>query len=102
MGPADEASANLGGTYGACASGKAADASVDRRRLALIWNAFGCYDYLMTRMRNTEYLASMMPDVDPNAMLAWVDGFPIYAQIRLGPRRVDGPARSVLLLMRNR
>ena len=52
--------------------------------LALIWNAFGCYDYLMTRMRNTEYLASMMPEVDPNAMLAWVDSFPIWAQFGWG------------------
>ena len=33
--------------------------------LATLWNAFGCYDYLMTRMRNTDYLKSMMPDVDP-------------------------------------
>ena len=31
----------------------------------------------MTRMRNTDYLASAMPSVDPNAMLAWIDSFPI-------------------------
>ena len=49
--------------------------------LALLWNGFGAYDYLMTRMRNTDYLAAMMPTVDPNAALAWVDGFPIWAQI---------------------
>ena len=52
--------------------------------LSLLWNGFGCYDYLMTRMRNLEYFRSMAPDVDPNAMLAWVDAFPIYAQFGWG------------------
>ena len=70
--------------------------------LSLIWNAFGCYDYLMTRMRNTDYLASMMPDVDPNAALAWVDSFPIYAQIGWGLGVWMGLLGSVLLLLRNR
>ena len=27
--------------------------------LSLLWNCFGAYDYLMTRMRNMDYLASM-------------------------------------------
>ena len=70
--------------------------------LSTIWNAFGCYDYLMTRMRNTEYLASMMPTVDPNAMLAWVDGFPIWAQFGWGLGVWAGLAGGVLLLIRNR
>ena len=52
--------------------------------LALVWNGFGCYDYLMTRMRNLEYFRAMAPDSDPEAMLAWVDGFPIYAQFGWG------------------
>ena len=29
--------------------------------VALLWNAIGCYDYLMTRMRNTDYFEKMMP-----------------------------------------
>ena len=70
--------------------------------LALIWNAIGCYDYLMTRMRNTEYLASMMPEIDPNAMLAWVDAFPIWAQIGWGLGVWMGLFGAVLLLIRNR
>jgi len=70
--------------------------------LSLIWSAFGCYDYLMTRMRNTDYLKSMMPDVDPQAMLAWVDSFPIYAQIGWGLGVWMGLLGSVLLLLRNR
>jgi len=70
--------------------------------LALLWNSFGCFDYLMTRMRNTEYLASAMPSVDPNAMLAWIDGFPLYAQIGWGLGVWMGLLGSVLLLIRNR
>ena len=70
--------------------------------LALLWNAIGCYDYLMTRMRNTDYLKSMMPDVDPNAMLAWVDAFPIWAQFGWGLGVWAGLVGSLLLLIRNR
>ncbi|MEO6113092.1 MAG: hypothetical protein ABIP07_01410 [Sphingomicrobium sp.] len=70
--------------------------------LALLWNAFGSYDYLMTRMRSLDYFRSMMPDVDPNAMLAWVDAFPIYAQFGWGLGVWMGLLGSVLLLMRHR
>ena len=70
--------------------------------LALLWNAIGCYDYLMTRMRNTDYLASMMPEVDPNAMLAWVDAFPIWAQLGWGLGVWAGLLGSLLLLIRSR
>ena len=70
--------------------------------VATLWNAFGCYDYLMTRMRNTDYLASMMPTVDPNAMLAWVDGFPMYAQVGWGLGVWAGLAGAILLLLRSR
>ena len=70
--------------------------------LALLWNGFGAYDYLMTRMRNTDYLASMMPTVDPEAMLAWVDAFPVWAQFGWGLGVWGGLLGAVLLLMRNR
>ena len=70
--------------------------------LSFLWNGFGCYDYLMTRMRNLEYFRSMAPEVDPNAMLAWVDGFPIYAQFGWGLGVWMGLASAILLLMRNR
>lgn len=70
--------------------------------LATLWNAFGAYDYLMTRMRNTDYFAGMMPGVDPNAILAWVDGFPFYAQFGWGLGVWMGLLGSVLLLLRNR
>ena len=70
--------------------------------LATLWNAFGCYDYVMTRTRNTEYFAGMMPGVDPNAILAWVDGFPLYAQFGWGLGVWMGLLGGILLLLRKR
>lgn len=70
--------------------------------LGLLWNGFGAYDYLMTRMRDTDYLQSMMPGVDPNAVLAWVDGFPVWAQFGWGLGVWAGVAGSILLLIRHR
>ena len=70
--------------------------------VAALWGAFGCYDYLMTRMRNTDYLSSMMPTVDPNAMLAWVDAFPIWAQFGWGLGVWGGLIGAILLLLRSR
>ena len=70
--------------------------------LALLWNAFGAYDYSMTRMRNTEYLQSMMPGVDPNAVLGWIDAMPLYAQVGWGLGVWGGLLGAVLLLMRSK
>jgi hypothetical protein len=70
--------------------------------LALLWNAIGAYDYLMTRMRNTEYFESMMPTADPNAVLAWVDAFPIWAQFGWGLGVWGGLLGAILLLARSR
>jgi hypothetical protein len=70
--------------------------------LSLLWNCIGCVDYLMSRMRNTDYLKSMMPDVDPQAMLSYIDGFPIWASIGWGIGVWLGLGGSVLLLMRSR
>lgn len=70
--------------------------------LALLWNGLGAFDYLMTRLRNEEYLAAAVPGVDPQAVLAWVDAFPIYAQFGWGLGVWGGLVGAVLLLMRNR
>jgi hypothetical protein len=70
--------------------------------LATIWNAFGCYDYVMTRLRDTDYLAGMMPGTDPNQMLAYIDSFPIWAQFGWGLAVWTGLVGSVLILMRHR
>ena len=70
--------------------------------LGTLWNAFGAFDYWKTRQRDTEYLASMMPDADPQAVLAWVDGFPIWAQAGWALGVWMGLAGSLLLLVRSR
>ena len=70
--------------------------------LATLWNCFGAYDYLMTKSRNTDYLASMMPGVDPNAFLAYLDGYPIWAQFGWGLGVWMGLLGSILLLLRSR
>ena len=71
--------------------------------LSLLWNCFGAYDYTMTRMRNMDYLASMTPPgIDPNVMLAYLDGMPLYAQFGWGLGVWGALIGSILLLMRNR
>jgi hypothetical protein len=70
--------------------------------LSLLWSCVGCYDYVMTRMHNTDYLAKVMPKVDPNAMLTWIDGFPIWAQFGWGLGVWMGLLGSILLLVRSR
>jgi len=70
--------------------------------LSLLWSCFGCYDYTMTRMRNTDYIANAMPGVDPNVALAWVDSMPMYAQVGWGLGVWPGLLGSVLLLVRSR
>lgn len=67
--------------------------------LGLIWNAFGGYDYWMTRTRNVDYLAQAG---DPQVVLTWVDSFPLWAQICWGLGVWGSVAGSVLLLLRSR
>src|SRR5438270_8924813 len=67
--------------------------------LSLLWNCFGAYDYLMTRMHNMAYLSH---SGDPNAVIAWVDSMPLYAQIGWGLGVWGGLLGAVLLLMRSR
>ena len=70
--------------------------------LSLVWNAFGGVDYTMTRLRNTDYLASMMPGIDPQIMLDWVDSFPLWVQFGWGLGVWGGVLGAVMLLMRSR
>ena len=70
--------------------------------LALLWNAFGCYDYLMTRTKGAAYIHSMMPSVDSDAFMAYVNAFPIWASIGWGLGVWGGLVGSILLLMRHR
>ena len=69
--------------------------------LSLLWNAFGGYDYTMTRMRNIDYLSSM-PGIDATQMLAYIDAFPMFAQVGWGLGVWGAVAGSILLLLRHR
>lgn len=70
--------------------------------LATLWNAFGCYDYFMTRTQGAAYIKSMMPTVDADAMMAYINSFPIWAAAGWGLGVWSGIAGSILLLLRNR
>lgn len=70
--------------------------------LATLWNAFGCFDYFMTRTRGAEHIEAMMDGVDANAYMAYIDAFPIWASIGWALGVWFGLAGSILLLMRHR
>ncbi len=65
--------------------------------VSLLWNAFGCYDYLMTNLKNAAYLAQMTPDQTAymNSLPSWLTAF--WALGVWG-----GLLGSILLLMRSR
>ena len=70
--------------------------------LATLWNGFGAYDYLMTKARNTQYLESMMPGVNANEFLAYIDGYPVWANFGWGLGVWMALLGSILLLLRSR
>ena len=51
--------------------------------IALLWNAFGCYDYVMTQTNNAEYLASMGMT---ETQRAYYETFPMWLEGVLGGR----------------
>ncbi|WP_309601913.1 hypothetical protein [Sphingomonas sp.] len=70
--------------------------------LATLWNAFGCFDYFMTRTKGAAYIESMMPTIDGAAMMAYINNFPIWAAIGWGLGVWAGLVGSILLLVRHR
>ena len=69
---------------------------------ALLWNGFGCFDYFMTRTRGTAYIESMMHTVEGEAIMAYINAFPIWAAAGWGLGVWGGLAGAILLLMRHR
>lgn len=65
--------------------------------LALLWNAYGCYDYLMTVMANQAYLAQFPPEA-----LAYWNSLPAWTTAMWAFGVWGGLVGSILLLMRNR
>ena len=70
--------------------------------LATLWNGFGCFDYFMTRTKGADYIESMMPTIDGDAMMAYINGFPMWAALGWGLGVWAGLAGSILLLLRHR
>lgn len=70
--------------------------------LATLWNAFGCYDYFMTRTQGADYIRSMMPTADADGFMAYVNAFPAWASIGWAIGVWLGLAGSILLLLRSR
>jgi hypothetical protein len=70
--------------------------------LSLLWNAFGGWDYLMSRTHNIGWAKMTMPGSDPAAMFAYVDSMPLIASIGWGLGVWCSLAAAVLLLMRSR
>lgn len=65
--------------------------------LATIWNAFGCFDYLMTQTRNEAYLANF---TDPQRV--YFESFPLWMEAMWALGVWGGMAGSLLLLARSR
>jgi hypothetical protein len=71
--------------------------------LSLAWNSFGAVDYLMTKLRNMDYLTSMVgtPEL-ARQMLAMVEGMPLWAHALWGLGVWSSILGSILLLARSR
>jgi hypothetical protein len=65
--------------------------------LALLWNAFGCLDYLMTVTRNQTYLGKMPADT-----IAYMEALPKWLTAMWAVGVWGGLIGAILLLMRSR
>ncbi|MEQ1509907.1 MAG: hypothetical protein ABL909_05825 [Sphingopyxis sp.] len=70
--------------------------------LSLLWNSFGAFDYTMTRTRGAAWIDQMMPGVDSAQVMAYIDGFPVWASIGWALGVWGAIVGSLLLLMRSR
>ena len=65
--------------------------------LATLWNAFGCFDYLMTQIGNDQYLAHF---TDPQRV--YFESFPMWMEAAWACGVWGGLLGSLLLLLRSR
>jgi hypothetical protein len=65
--------------------------------LAMLWNAFGCYDFLMTNLKNQAYLAQFTAD-----QIAYFNSLPAWLNLFWGLGVWGGLIGAILLLMRSR
>ena len=65
--------------------------------LALLWNGYACYEYLMTNLRDPAFMARIPAD-----QLAFMDSLPSWLTAFWALGVWDGLAGAILLLIRNR
>ena len=65
--------------------------------VAVLWNGFGCVDYVMTQTRNEAYLANF---TDPQRV--YFDSFPVWMEAAWALGVWGGLAGALLLLVRSR
>ena len=65
--------------------------------LAVLWNAFGCYDYLMTQTQNEAYMSAFTPE-----QLEFFYGFPAWVVAVWATAVWGALLGSVLLLLKKR
>ena len=72
--------------------------------LALLFTAFGGYDYTMSQLGDREYIAAAMGPmgVDPDAALAHMEAFPLWMDFVWAIGVWGGVAGALLLLFRSR
>lgn len=63
--------------------------------VALLWNAFGGYDYIMTQTRNAAYLAQFTPE-----QRAYFESYPVWMEAVWGIGVWGAVAGSLLVLLR--
>lgn len=63
--------------------------------VSLLWNSIGGLDYVMTKTRNPDWLASFTPE-----QIAWFESFPLWANTAWALGVWGAFAGSVLLLMK--
>lgn len=71
--------------------------------LGLLWNAYGGVDYLMTKLRNMDFLIGVAgSEATAKEMLAMIEGMPVWAHALWGLGVWASVLGSVLMLMRSR
>ena len=65
--------------------------------LALLWNGFGAYDYLMTQTRNEAYMSAFTPE-----QLDYFYGFPVWMEVFWAIGVWAAFAGALLLVLRSR
>ena len=65
--------------------------------VSLLWNAFGAFDYVMTKLRNAEYMAAFTPEQQE-----FFYGFPLWANVGWALGVWGSVLGSVLLLIRSK